>query len=107
MIRVASGTAVKRFEFSEPEGAIRLLRVTAPQGTHARLTGRILGTAGVSISIPRGKDNPAEVCRQTQAMAVCTQWEEACPMPPATWHFRLRKLAGPPGEIRVEFVVGR
>lgn len=105
-IHVASGAAVKRFELSEPGGAIRLLRVTVPQGTRAQLTAVIPGTAGVGISVPRGRVDSAEVCRRAGAVDVCSQSEEACPMPPATWRFRLRKLAGPAGEIRIEFAVG-
>ena len=105
-IQLASGAAVKRFEFSEPSGAIRLLRVTVPRGTRARLTGLIPGAAGVSTSVPRGENDPAETCRRSGATVVCTQSEEACPMPRATWRFRLNKLAGPAGDVRVQFVVG-
>lgn len=90
---------MKRFELSERAGTIRVFRVTVPEGTHADLTAAIPGMASVSISIP-------EACRRVRGFDVCTQPEEACPMPAATWRFRLRKLAGPAGEIKVEFLVG-
>jgi hypothetical protein len=104
-IHVASGPTVARFDVSESAGAIRLLRVTVPHGTRARIIGTIPQVAGVSISTPRQVNDPAETCRHRGRADVCTQSEEACPMPPATWHFRLHKLAGPAGVIRLEFLV--
>jgi DNA-binding beta-propeller fold protein YncE len=85
---------------------IRLLRVTVPHGTRADLTGVIPHLAGVGISTPRSTA-PSETCGRRGAVDVCTQAEEACPMPAATWRFRLRKLAGPAGEVKLEFVVAR
>lgn len=105
-IHVESDATVKRFDVSERAGAIRLLRVTVPHGTRARITGTIPQVAGVSISTPRQRNDPSETCRRRGVSDVCTQAEEACPMPPGTWHFRLHKLAGPAGEVRLEFAVG-
>jgi hypothetical protein len=105
-IHVASGATVRRFDVSEPAGAIQLLRVAVPHGTRARITGTIPQVAGVSISTPRQRSDPSESCRRRGGINVCTQSEEACPMPPATWHFRLRKLSGRAGVIRLEFLVG-
>jgi hypothetical protein len=119
-IHVAAGPTVKRFDVSAPAGAIKLLRITLLYGTRISLTGTIPsggrgplpaphGTgrirAIVAISTPRPRD-PSETCRRLGGTDVCTQGEEACPMPPANWHFRLHKLAGPAGLIRLEFVVG-
>lgn len=104
-IEVGSGATVKRFEVSEPAGVIRLLRIAVPRGTRGTLTGVIPDLAGVSISTPRSTW-PSETCWQDGLDDVCSQAEEACPMPAATWHFVLRKLAGPAGEVRLEFVVG-
>ena len=106
-IRVPSGSAVEHFDFFEPGGAIRLLRLTVPLGAHARLTGVIPGTAGVRLTVPRARNDPSEACHPSGATEVCTQWEEACPMPAAKWHFTLHKLGGTAGEVRVVFVVGR
>jgi hypothetical protein len=95
---------VKQLDVSEPAGVIRRLRITVPHGTRANLTGVIPGVAGVAIATPRTAD-ASETCQRRGAFDVCTQAEEACPMPAATWHFRLRKFAGPAGEVRLEFVV--
>jgi hypothetical protein len=104
-IQVGSGATLKRFDVSEPAGVIRLLRVTVPRGTRANLTGVIPQVAGVGIST-RDSTVPSETCQSNGAVEVCAQAEEACPMPAATWQFRLHKLAGPAGEVRLEFVVG-
>jgi hypothetical protein len=100
-----SGETTKRFELSEPAGVIRLLRVVVPHGTRADMTGVIPQLAGISISTP-GSTIASETCQRSGAVDVCAQAEEACPMPAATWHFRLHKLAGPAGVVRLEFVVG-
>ncbi len=105
-IQVVSGAMVKRFAVSEPAGVIWLLRVIVPHGTRAKLTGAIPRVAGVAISTPRSTV-PSETCQRRGVVDVCTQAEEACPMPAATWQFRLHKLAGPAGEIRLEFLVGQ
>jgi hypothetical protein len=86
---------------------IRLLRVVVPHGTRARLTGVIPQLASVFITTPaHPRGDPSEACRRRGVVDVCTQGEEACPMPPATWHFRLHKFTRPAGEIRLEFRVG-
>jgi hypothetical protein len=85
---------------------IRLLRVAVPAGAQVNVTGVIRGVAGVRISTPAARNDPAESCERRSAVVVCTQSEEACPMPAATWRFRLRKLAGRAGWIRLSFVVG-
>lgn len=106
-IHVKAGATPKRFELSAPSGAIRLFRVTVPHGTRATLTGTIPSVAGIGISAPSPRDDSGNTCRRHGAVDVCTQAEEACPMPAATWHFRLHKLAGPAGEIRLDFLIGR
>jgi hypothetical protein len=78
-----------------------------PAGARVNVIGVIPGVAGVSISTPAARNDPAESCERRGAVVVCTQSEEACPMPAATWRFQLRKLAGPAGWIRLSFVVGR
>jgi hypothetical protein len=103
-VRVVSGETIKRFALTEPGGVIRLLRVVAPHRTRATVTAVIPHLANVSISTP---DNTiaSETCERRGAVDVCTQAEEACPMPAATWRFRLTKLAGPAGVVRIEFVI--
>jgi len=106
VIRVLAGATVKQFEISEPAGAIRLLRVTVPQRTRVNLIGQIPHVAIVGISTPQSSFS-AETCQQQEEDEICTQPMQQCPMPAATWHFRLQKLAGPSGDIRLAFVVGQ
>ena len=104
-IHVPGGATTRRFQINEPDGVIQLLRITVPRGTRATLTGAIPRFAGVGIRTPQSNP-PWEACRRRGRVEICTQPEEACPMPPARWQFRLRKTAGPAGEVRVEFIVG-
>jgi hypothetical protein len=105
VISVRAGATVKQFKISERAGAIRLLRVTVPQRTRLNITGQIPHLAIVGISTPQSTAS-AETCRQRDEDEICTQPMQQCPMPAATWHFRLQKLAGPSGDIRLEFTVG-
>lgn len=105
-IRVPAGASQKRIQFAERAGVIRLFRAVVPAGTPAELTGVIPSLAHVDISTPVARSDPSGSCARHGAADVCTQSEEACLMPAATWQFRLRKLAGPAGRIRIEFVVG-
>ena len=106
-VATRAGASVDRVVVSEPSGVIRLLRVIAPAGTRARVTGVIPGLAGVSVSLPQARVDSAESCTRSGGAVACIQGEEACPMPAANWRFRVRKLAGPAGRIRIDFVVGR
>lgn len=103
-IHISTSAAVKRFKLVEPAGIIQLFRVTVLQGTRVTVTASIPHLASVAMSAPRGSI-PPQACTHRGRSDICTQSEEACPMPAATWHVQLRKLAGPPGEIRVELVV--
>lgn len=106
-VRTLAGASVNRVEVPEPAGVIRLLRVVAPAGTRVKVTGVIPGVAGVSISLPlHSRAAAPETCSRHGGTVGCTQAEEACPMPQATWRFQVRKVAGPAGRIRVDFVVG-
>lgn len=106
LVPTRAGASADRVVVSRPAGVIRLLRVIAPAGTHVRVTGVISGLAGVSISLPQARDDNAESCTRRGGVVACSQGEEACPMPAANWHFRVRKLEGPAGRIRIYFVVG-
>jgi hypothetical protein len=106
LLQVASGETIKRLHLTEPAGVVRLLRITVPLGTRATLTGVIPNLAAVGISTP-GTAVASETCERRRASEVCTQAEEACPMPAATWRFRLWKLAGPAGEVAIDFVIGQ
>lgn len=106
LVRTPPGASTSQLKLSEPAGTIRLFRVTAPAGTHISVTGRTPGLAGVSISLPVGRSDPSEACARYSRSVGCSQGEEACPMPAATWQFRIQKLAGPAGQIRIDFAVG-
>lgn len=104
-LHIAAGATVKTFELSEPAGEIKLLRITVSRGVRVRITATIPKFAMVSISTPRPGNDPSESCTRQGGADVCTQAEEACPMPMARWHFRLDKLAGSAGDVRVQFAV--
>lgn len=105
-IRIPNSAAVRQFALVEPAGVIQVLRITMPHSTRVSLTASIPHIASVAMSAPQSR-SPSQACERRARVNVCTQAEEACPMPAATWRFRLRKLAGPPGEIRVQFTVGQ
>ena len=50
--------------------------------------------------VPRGRVE--EEALERGGAGAAEQW---CPMPQATWHFRLVKLSGPAGPIRFDYVV--
>ena len=104
-IHISGHHAVKQFTLAEPAGTIKLFRLTLPEGMRVKLTASIPHLAGIAMSAPQSS-LPSQPCRQRGPTDVCTQSEEACPMPAATWHLRLQELAGSPGEIRVQLVVG-
>lgn len=106
LIQTRAGSSLARAAVSEPAGVIRRFRVVAPAGASVRVIAVISGVAGVSIALPRERLDPSETCTQRGGSVACTQAEEACPMPAATWRVRVRKLAGPAGRIRIDFVVG-
>ncbi len=98
------GSAVRQFVMREPAGTIELLRLIVPHGDRARLNGAIPGVAEVAISTAAEPPNP--VCNPRGSSTICSEQEEQCPMPAATWQFRLQQIAGPGGTIRVQFKVG-
>jgi hypothetical protein len=106
VIRARAGAGLSRGGISEPAGVIRVFRVVAPVGVRVRVTAAISGLAAVSLSIPGSRVDGAETCTRRAGSISCSQGEEACPMPAATWRFRVRKTSGPAGSIRIEFVVG-
>lgn len=106
-IALPAGASTRRLQFDEPAGTVRLFRIVAGAGTRLKVSGVLRGLAGVSAAIPARRDDPAETCHRQGRSVSCIQGEEACPLPPATWLFRVRKAAGPAGRIRIVFVVDR
>jgi len=99
------GYSVRTFTFRERAGVILLNRLTVSHGIRASVDAQIPGIAGARVSSrPRG-DDPSLSCLRRGAVDVCTQGEEWCPMPAATWHFRLVKAAGRAGTVRFDYLV--
>ena len=106
LIPMRAGSGLAQGAVPEPAGVIRVFQVVAPAGTRVRVTGVISGLAVVRLALPGLRRDGAETCSRGGGSLACVQREEACPMPVATWHFRVRKMAGPAGRIRIHFVVG-
>jgi hypothetical protein len=103
-VRLDRGAAVAHFVMREPAGSVKLLRLIVPRGDRARLAGVIPGVAGVSVSTT--PQPPIPTCDPGGSLMICSVRVEPCPLPAATWHFRLQQLAGPGGMVRVQFRVG-
>ena len=102
---LGAGQATRTFTLRERSGVILLNRITVPQGVRALVEATIPGLAGARVTSWLARNDPSLSCRLRGASEVCTQSEEWCPMPQATWHFRLVKLSGPAGPIRLDYVV--
>jgi len=103
--RLGPGRATRTFTFRERGGVILLNQLTVRPGVRAYVVARIPHLAGAEVWSWTSRDHPAASCGRHGAFDICTQGEEWCPMPPATWHFRLVKLGGPAGLIRFDYIV--
>jgi len=102
---LGAGRATRTFTFRERDGVILRNRLTVRRGVRVVVDARIPGTAEVKIWSWARRDDPSLSCRRHGAFDVCTQGEQWCPMPQATWHFRLVKLRGPAGPVRFDYLV--
>jgi hypothetical protein len=84
---------------------ILLNKLTVPYGVRALVDARTPHLAGARALSWPSKDDPSLSCRRHGAFEACTQSEEWCPMPQATWHFHLVKLSGPARAVRFDYVV--
>jgi len=100
-----AGQATRTFTFRERSGVILRNRLTVLHGVRATVEGRIPNVAGARVSAGPDRDDPSPSCRREGRFDVCTQGAEWCPMPKATWHFRLVKHSGPAGPVRFEYLV--
>ena len=103
--RLGAGRATRTFTFGERSGVILRNQLTVRPGVRAFVDARIPHLAGAKVWSWAARNRPSAGCRRDGAFDVCTQGEEWCPMPQATWHFRLVKLGGPAGPVRFDFVV--
>jgi hypothetical protein len=98
-----AGRTSRTFTLWERAGVILLNRLIVRHGVRAYVDGSMPNVAGARVSA--APDRADRSCRRKGRLDVCTQGEEWCPMPEATWRFRLVKLAGPSGPVRFDFVV--
>lgn len=103
---LGAGRASRLFTLREPGGVVLRNQLTTRQGVRAHVDAQIQGVADVQVSSWVSRSDPAASCRRDGAFDVCTQGEEWCPLPQATWHLRLVKTGGPAGPARVTFVIG-
>ncbi|HEY7397265.1 MAG TPA: hypothetical protein VH538_03105 [Gaiellaceae bacterium] len=102
---LAAGPASRTFTMRERSGVILVNRITVPRGVRAYVVATIPKLAGAGVqSWPTPRD-PTLACTHDRGRLACRQGEEWCPMPQATWHFRLVKLRGPAGTVRVDYRV--
>jgi hypothetical protein len=103
--RLGASRATTTFTFRERGGVILLNQLTVQHGVRAFVEASIPHLARAEVWSWSSRNRPASFCRRHGAVDICTQSEEWCPMPPATWQFRLVKLGGPAGPIRFEYIV--
>lgn len=101
-ISFGAGRRTLSFQLVEPAGVIWLHRISVPRDMRVRGFARLRG-----VTVPlRIATTPVGGCTDAGSRVICTAGEEACPMPPGTWHFRVTKLGGPAGTVDVRFEVG-
>ena len=105
-VRFGEGRSSASFRLREPEGVILLYRLRAPFGTRVHGITR-LPSVSAPLSIGITETRPSSTCKHAGETIVCTVAEEWCPMSAGTWRVRLRKLAGPAGNVTLVFRVGR
>jgi hypothetical protein len=105
-LNLGPGRAQGTLSVREPSGVILLARIAAPRGVRAFVNATIPGIAGVTISTVHNRRDPSLSCRLHGGVSVCTQAEQWCPMPAATWRLHVVKQSGPAGQVQIDFVVG-
>ena len=93
------------FRLHEPSGVIQLYRLRADGGMKVRGSAQIPRITA-PLRIATGPTGPRSPCTNIASRIDCTIGEEGCPMPEATWHFRVDKLAGPAGDVTLWFRIG-
>ena len=105
-IHFAEGRQSAAVTMSEPDGVILLYRISAPVGARIRGTTQ-LPSITVPLVIGTFRVGPSSSCHVDASRVTCTVGEEWCPMPAGAWHLRLRKFAGPAGDVTVWFRLGQ
>jgi hypothetical protein len=105
-VRFGRGRRAVVFGLREPAGIILGYTISVPRGVVARAWSQVPGLT-VPLEIRTSPNGPVASCRRSGPRIVCTQGEEGCPMPAATWRVRIVKLAGPAGRVTLRLRVGR
>ena len=103
--QLGPGRAVRTFSFRERGGVILLNRLTVRRGVRVVVDAWIPHLAGARVVSWQARNDPSRTCRSKGDFVSCTQDEEWCPMPQATWQFRLVKQSGPAGRVRFDYLV--
>jgi hypothetical protein len=103
--QLGAGRATRTFTFREQSGMILRNQLTVRHEVRVVVDARIPDVAGTMVWSWAARNDPSLSCRHDGGFDVCTQAEQWCPMPQATWHFRLVKLSGPAGPVRFDYVV--
>jgi hypothetical protein len=104
-IRFGAGRETRTLRMRRPAGLILLYRISAPAGVRIRGSAQ-LPDVSAPLQIRTVPYGPSSTCARRGSRVICTVGEEGCPMPEGTWHFRLRKAAGPAGAVTLRFHVG-
>jgi hypothetical protein len=91
------------FHLHEPAGVILLYRVSAPRGSDIRASAQLPGVTVPLLITTAAID---ESCTERGLRVICTVGVEGCPLPAGTWRFRVEKLDGPAGNVKLWFQVG-
>jgi hypothetical protein len=98
--------ATRTFTLRERSGVSLRNLLTIRHGVRLYVDARIPDVADVEVWSWASRNRPSASCQRDGPFDVCTQGEEWCPMPQATWRFRLVKTGGPAGPSRFDPVVG-
>ena len=101
-----AGRQTLSFQLVEPAGVIWLYRISVPRGMRVHGFAQLRGVTVPLRIATTIATTPVGGCTEAGSRVICTVGEEACPMPPGTWHFRVTKLGGPAGTVDVRFEVG-
>jgi hypothetical protein len=105
-VRLGPGRDSAALTVRRPQGEITLYRIRAPEGARVQATVQIPGLT-TRLAITTAAASPTGACHAVRGFRTCTNGEEGCPMPVATWHVVVRKLAGAAGDVTIWFRVGK
>jgi hypothetical protein len=105
-VHFGPGRETRILNLDEPAGVILLYRIRVPADVTVRGSAQLPGVT-VPLRIGTMSPGPSSACTNEAETVVCTVGEEWCPMPAGRWRFRLEKLGGPAGDVKLSFRVGK